>query len=123
MSVRGRSRFPRSVYAHGSEPDARFSLANERTFLAGIRTALALLAGGVALELVGMDISPVLRSIAALLLVATGIATAATAWFAWARTERALRLGAPLPSSRLAPLLGASVVVAGALLAWGLAVR
>jgi putative membrane protein len=31
-----------------SDPDYRFSLANERTFLAWIRTALALVAGGVA---------------------------------------------------------------------------
>ena len=37
---------PRSV---GEEPDYRFTLANERTFLAWIRTALALIAGGVAL--------------------------------------------------------------------------
>jgi len=34
----------------GEEPDYRFSLANERTFLAWIRTALALLAGGVLLD-------------------------------------------------------------------------
>ena len=34
----------------GQEPDYRFSLANERTFLAWIRTALALLAGGVLLD-------------------------------------------------------------------------
>ena len=34
-------RWPSRVYAHGHEPDPRFSLANERTFLAWIRTALA----------------------------------------------------------------------------------
>lgn len=44
------ARFPQSVYGQGEEPDARFSLANERTFLAWIRTSLALIAGGVALE-------------------------------------------------------------------------
>ena len=38
-------RWPSSVYAHGHDPDPRFSLANERTFLAWIRTALALVAG------------------------------------------------------------------------------
>ena len=45
-------RFPRQVYGHGEDPDPRFSLANERTFLAWIRTTLALLAAGVALEAV-----------------------------------------------------------------------
>ena len=43
-------RWPRWVYGGGTEPDARFTFANERTFLAWIRTALALLAGGVALD-------------------------------------------------------------------------
>jgi len=43
-------RFPRWVYGAGDEPDARFSLANERTFLAWIRTSLALLAGSIAVE-------------------------------------------------------------------------
>jgi putative membrane protein len=33
---------------HGPDTDYRFSLANERTYLAWVRTALALLAGGVA---------------------------------------------------------------------------
>ena len=34
----------------GDEPDYRFTLANERTFLAWVRTALGLLAGGVAVR-------------------------------------------------------------------------
>ena len=51
-------RFPRRVYGVGTEPDARFSLANERTFLAWIRTALALIAAGVALEAFVLPIAP-----------------------------------------------------------------
>jgi putative membrane protein len=39
---------PSDIRAVGEEPDYRFTLANERTFLAWIRTSLALLAGGVA---------------------------------------------------------------------------
>src|SRR5690625_4759509 len=45
----GDQRRPQSVYSVGTEPDARFSLANERTALAWLRTGLALVAGGVAL--------------------------------------------------------------------------
>ena len=43
-------RFPGKVYRRGSEPDARFSLANERTFLTWVTTGLALLSVGVALD-------------------------------------------------------------------------
>jgi putative membrane protein len=40
-------RKPASVYGQDDEPDPRFSLANERTALAWMRTALALVAAGV----------------------------------------------------------------------------
>ena len=66
-------RFPRWVYGAGDEPDARFSLANERTFLAWIRTSLALSAAGVALEAVDLPVAPSLRDASALLLVALGV--------------------------------------------------
>ncbi len=52
------TRFPRQVFDRGEEPDARFTLANERTFLAWIRTSLALLAGGVALHVLGPAAHP-----------------------------------------------------------------
>lgn len=108
-------RFPGSVFGVGDEPDARFTLANERTFLAWIRTALALLAGGVALEVLGLDLHPGLRLAASLVLICVGTATPLLAWRSWARTERAMRAGRPLPSSVLGPLLTASVAVAGLL--------
>jgi len=110
-----RSRFPRAVYRHGEEPDARFTFANERTFLAWIRTALALVAGGVALELLGLDLQPQLKLAASLLLIAAGIATPALAWVNWVRSERAMRLAVPLPGSLLAPAMGIVVTAAGAL--------
>jgi putative membrane protein len=108
-------RFPRSVFSRGSEPDARFTLANERTFLAWIRTALALIAGGVALEVLGLDLHEGFRLAASLVLVAVGILTPALAWMGWMRTERALRESRPLPSSLLGVVLGAAVTLAGAL--------
>lgn len=109
-------RFPASVYRRGTEPDARFTLANERTFLAWIRTALAFLAGGVALELLGLDLHPGLRLAASLVLVVAGLFTPVFAWVGWTRVERALREARPLPASLSAILLSAAVVVAGVLL-------
>ncbi|ALJ21312.1 YidH family protein [Microbacterium sp. No. 7] len=112
----GGRRFPASVYGRGDEPDVRFSLANERTYLAWIRTALALFAGGVALELLGGDLSPGLRHAASLVLVVSGVVLPALAWIGWSRTERALRLGQPLPASILGPVLGVLVTLAGVLI-------
>jgi len=94
-------RWPRWVYGAGTEPDHRFSLANERTFLAWIRTALALLAGGVALDTVEIDGARGLQLGLALTLVLVGLGCAATAWVRWARTERAMRRQEPLPSTTL----------------------
>ena len=108
-------RFPAAVYRHGDEPDPRFTLANERTVLAWIRTALALIAGGVALEVLGLDLHPQLRLAASLLLIVMGIVTPVLAWFGWARSERAMRLAAPLPGSLLAPIIAVAVTIAGLL--------
>ena len=66
----GDRRWPRSLYGVGTEPDPRFTFANERTFLAWIRTSLALLAGGVALEALDLPVQPDLRFAAAIVLVA-----------------------------------------------------
>ncbi|MFC7597647.1 YidH family protein [Terrabacter sp. GCM10028922] len=79
----------------GDEPDPRFTLANERTYLAWVRTGLALTAGGVALEAFSLHIHPRWRIAASMLLLAAGAATPVLAWFTWRRTERALRLGQP----------------------------
>lgn len=109
-------RFPQAVYRHGTEPDARFTFANERTFLAWTRTALALIAGGVALELLGLDLHPGLKFAASLVLIIAGVVTPVLAWISWLRSERAMRLHAPLPSSLLAPAVGIAVTVAGILI-------
>jgi len=106
------ARFPRSVYDQGDEPDARFSLANERTFLAWIRTCLALLAAGVALEALTVPVSPGLRLAASAIFVLLGLYSAVQAWIGWARTERSLRLGRALPG-----LGGGMVIVVGVVLA------
>ncbi|WBU37540.1 YidH family protein [Homoserinibacter sp. YIM 151385] len=110
-----RARFPARVYRDGEEPDARFTLANERTFLAWIRTALALIAGGVALEALGLGLQPQLRLAASVLLIVLGCATPVQAWLGWMSAERALRRSRPLPAPHLALPLGIGVAVVAVL--------
>ncbi|WP_409330911.1 YidH family protein [Trujillonella humicola] len=114
------TRFPRHVYGVGDEPDARASLANERTFLAWIRTGLALAAAGVALEALDLPIQQGLRLAAALLLVALGTLAPVLAWTRWGATERALRLRRPLPASVLGPVVALGAALSGALVLIGL---
>lgn len=90
----------------GTEPDPRFTLANERTFLAWIRTALALVAGGIGLEAFVPRLAVAgLRQVLAVSLVLLGSAVSAAAYARWTRVERALRRSEPLPAARLSPLL------------------
>jgi putative membrane protein len=79
-----RERWPSWVYADGEEPDYRFSFANERTFLAWIRTALALLAAGAALDVVDLSVGTRVQHGLALLLVLLGLVSAVVAWIRWA---------------------------------------
>jgi len=114
----GDARRPRSVYGVGDEPDPRFSLANERTALAWMRTALALVAAGVGLtsliEVAGLPRS--LEVIAALACLG-GAALALRALAGWRASERALRVGQPLPAPRALGWLAGLIVVVALLLA------
>jgi putative membrane protein len=101
----------------GEEPDVRFSLANERTFLAWNRTALALIAGGLAVsQLLPSGDLPGLRRLLALPPIVLGGVVAWTSYHRWDANERALRLGEPLPGSWL-PRILALAVAAGAAVA------
>ena len=106
-------RWPRHVYAVGTEPDPRFTFANERTFLAWIRTALGFLAAGVAIAAVARLAGPVGLEIrvASVVLIICGLACGVLAFRRWMVNERAMRLGEPLPSSPM--LLVVTAVVAG----------
>lgn len=110
------SRWPGWVYDTGEEPDYRFSFANERTFLAWIRTALALLAAGVALDALDLSLPDREQYLLALLFVSIGMVSALAAWFRWARAERAMRRSAPLPAFGLGALFTLIVVVTGLVL-------
>ncbi|MEV6712860.1 DUF202 domain-containing protein [Lentzea sp. NPDC051208] len=116
-------RFPRRVYDHGEEPDPRFTLANERNFLAWMRTSLALLAGGVALEALTPPIHPVLRLTASTLLLVLALAVPASAWWGWSTTERALRQGQALPASGATTLLAIGVGIVATVLLLGITLR
>lgn len=115
-------RWPRQVYEVGDEPDPRFTFANERTFLAWIRTALALVAAGVALEALEIPEQRALRLALVLTLALLGAGSSVVAFIRWARAERALRESRPLPAPALAPILAlglgvAALVIAVALIA------
>ncbi|MFE5029562.1 YidH family protein [Streptomyces sp. NPDC056656] len=101
---------PERVREDGETPDYRFSLANERTFLAWLRTALALIGGGFAVDQFLPDLRWAWRAGLALALLAAGTLCSLRAVSHWVRCERAMRLGEDLPVSRFPALL--SVVVA-----------
>jgi len=107
---RGSGRWPSWVYRSGQEPDARFTLANERTFLAWIRTALGLVAAGVAVKAL-LDGVP--ARVAAAVLVVLGAATPGYAFLRWAVSERALRRARPLPAMVSGVALAIGLTVAG----------
>ena len=82
----------------GEAPDYRFSLANERTFLAWIRTALGFLAAGVGLaQLAPAFATPVIREALALLLCLLAGGLAIYGYLRWLRNEKAMRLKEDLP--------------------------
>jgi putative membrane protein len=103
------------VYREGTEPDARFTLANERTFLAWIRTALALIAAGVAVETLIAGEGGTGRTLLAVALIGLGTACGLLAYGRWMTSERAMRTGRPLPAPMLAPVLGFGIAVIGVL--------
>jgi putative membrane protein len=82
------------------EPDYRFTLANERTFLAWIRTSLALLAAAVALGRLVPDLgSDAVRKAASLTLAVLAMVTAASSVLRWRRVQIAVDRDEPIPRS------------------------
>lgn len=108
-------RFPKQVFGEGHEPDPRFSLANERTFLAWTRTALALLAGAVAVHTPAIDLDAWVKTTASLILLFAASVAIVTSMRRWRATERAMRTGQPLPGFAGPTLLAAllSVLIVG----------
>ncbi|MEU6121648.1 DUF202 domain-containing protein [Streptomyces sp. NPDC047123] len=102
---------PGRVREEGETPDYRFSLANERTFLAWLRTALALIGGGFAVDQFLPDLRWGWRIGLALALLGAGVLSSLRAVNHWVRCERAMRRGDDLPASRFPAVLSLAVAV------------
>jgi putative membrane protein len=97
----------------GKTPDYRFSLANERTFLAWIRTSLALLAGAIAIDQLAPNIAPQpVRIVLCVLLSLIGAGLAALSYRRWGQMEAAMRNDEALPFSWVMLLMTIVVAVA-----------
>ena len=101
-----RSRLAKLFLANATEPDPRFTLANERTFLSWIRTSLAFLAAGVALEALSAQfLGFELRKLTSLVLITLAILISGSACVRWLKIENALRARKALPFPLLIPTL------------------
>ena len=96
----------------GVDPDARFTYANERTFLAWNRTALALIATGVAAtQLLPQFEIGFGRRLLGLPLIALGAFVALASYRHWRACQEAMRRDDPLPRSRIPTILAGGIAV------------
>lgn len=111
---RGARRSGKRQDDEGEEPDYRFTLANERTFLAWIRTSLALMAAAVAVVhlLPRLDIPGARRTLGALL-IAAALIISVYAYPRWLAVQRAMRTSESLPRSLLLPMTAGVLTVVG----------
>lgn len=124
LSGSGRTGFSDRILEGGIEPDPRFTFANERTFLAWIRTSLALLAGGVAMEAFTADLfGPELRKMVAVLLLVLALLIGGGSFFRCLNIERAMRRKEPLPLPWIAPVLAIGGALVAAIMAVFVLVR
>jgi putative membrane protein len=96
-----------------TEPDARFTFANERTFLAWHRTALALVVAGLAIAqfLPPFPGIPIGRHLLAVPLILLGGVLSVASYLEWGRHQRALRRGEPMGTSMLPRILAITITV------------
>ncbi|AQA01115.1 hypothetical protein BVC93_00315 [Mycobacterium sp. MS1601] len=107
-----------------TEPDYRFTLANERTFLAWQRTALGLLAGSVAaIQFVSEAALPGARYLVGVVLAALAALTAAIGLWRWRQVDRAMRRGTVLPRHPTPAYLAIGLTVIGVLVIGAVVVR
>ena len=106
---------PADAAGEGTEPDPRYTFANERTFLAWSRTALALVVAGLGVVqlLPPFPGVPWGRHVLGVPLIVFGAVVAVTAYLEWVRNQRAMRLRQPLPRSVMPKLLAVVVAAMG----------
>jgi putative membrane protein len=94
-----------------SEPDARFTFANERTFLAWTRTALAFVVAGLGIVqlLPPFPGVPWGKHVLGVPLIVIGAVIAITSYTQWVRSQQAIRRGEPLPRSVLPKILAIAI--------------
>lgn len=99
-----------------TEPDFRFAMANERTFLAWQRTALGLLAAAVAVvQFVPLAMVPGARHVAAALLAGLAILTSFNGIRRWEQVDAAMRGRRPVPRQQLPAWLAVGLVLVAGL--------
>ncbi|RVW00601.1 YidH family protein [Rhodococcus xishaensis] len=111
MALRG---WRPKAFRVGEDPDPRFSLANERTFLAWIRTGLGLIAGAVGLEAFGGEVaSPGIQTALVVGLLVGAVLLVVSAFVRWMGVEAAMRKGGSLPVPAIAALVVFIIAAAG----------
>jgi putative membrane protein len=94
------------------EPDYRFSLANERTLLAWVRTALALDAAGLGVIRFAPPLGgPGGREAVGAILIGLGAITAWSGYRRFLSADQAIRAGAPIPAHAAPRVLAAAMAV------------
>ncbi|MFD9061805.1 YidH family protein [Kitasatospora purpeofusca] len=104
-------RSPVRWWEQGEEPDYRATMANERTFLAWSRTALALLAGALAVLGIGRVGPYGLRLALACYLILLAVAATVAGYWQWRVRQRRMRLREPLGHSSVNAMLGLAFLV------------
>lgn len=95
----------------GPDPDYRYSLANERTFLAYIRTALALNGGGLAVVSLLEPFAGIGREVVGVLLISLGTGVALQSFVRWRENEDGMRSGTGIAPSRLPAIVAGGVSI------------
>jgi putative membrane protein len=104
-------RDPARLADEGEDPDYRFTLANERTFLAWMRTSLALMAAGVAV-IRFVPGQSVVRHALGFLLIGLGGVVSLVSYRHWWDNEHAMRTGGALHVSPVPRIVSWVLVLA-----------